>query len=177
MPSEQTRVLIMGDAFERDDQIDVVLTSAGFATRVVNDSASAIGAIDVWRPSVAVVDLRFPAREARQFCAELAERPNAGQLAIVLVGEGPNLLKPMAMVPSGLIATPIDADHLIATVLRVARRRRRAGCADLHMLMLPACTASPGSHAFFKAEGTWVTSGERCLASAAREPDHVSAGA
>jgi DNA-binding response OmpR family regulator len=89
MASEQTRVLIVDDAFERADQIDVTLASVGIATRVVHDSVSAIGAVDVWRPSVAVIDLRLPAREARLFCAELAERPASEQPAVVFVGEGP----------------------------------------------------------------------------------------
>jgi hypothetical protein len=74
-----------------------------------------------WQPAVAVVDLRFPAREARRFCAAVAERPDAASPPLVLVAEGPNLLKPTAIIPSGLVATPIDKDHLVATVRRVAR--------------------------------------------------------
>lgn len=41
MPSQQTRGLIVDDAFERDDQVDAILTSAGFETRVVKGAASA----------------------------------------------------------------------------------------------------------------------------------------
>jgi DNA-binding response OmpR family regulator len=126
MQNEQIRVLIVDGALERDDRIDDILISAGFATRVVNDSVSAAGVLEVWRPSVAIVDLRFPSSEAQQFCSELAERPAADDVPIVLVAEGPNLLKATRVIPSGLVPTPVDADQLVATVIRVTRDTVRA---------------------------------------------------
>ena len=70
---------------------------------------------------MAIVDLRFPSCEARRFCVALAERSEAASPPLVLVAEGPNLLKPTAIIPSGLVATPIDKDHLVGTVRRVVR--------------------------------------------------------
>jgi len=82
---------------------------------------SAQGVIEIWHPSVAVVDLRLPAIEPRRFWVDVAGRSEGGTLPLVLVGEGPNLLKPSAVIPSDLVGSPIDPDHLVATVLRVAR--------------------------------------------------------
>lgn len=121
MLNEQVRALVVDDAFQRDDRIDEILMSAGFEIRVVADSVSAIGALEVWRPAVVIVDLRFPSREAHLFCAALAARADAGEVSLVLVAEGPNLLKPTPTIPSGLVPTPIDPAHLVATVARVTR--------------------------------------------------------
>jgi DNA-binding response OmpR family regulator len=120
MLNEPIRVLIVDGALQRDERIDEILASAGFETRVVNDGGSATGALDVWKPAVAVVDLRQPSSEARRFCIDLAERPTA-DVAVVLIAEGSNLLKPTLIVPDGLVSTPVNPDLLIATVRRVTR--------------------------------------------------------
>ena len=121
MQNESIRVLIVTESPRRHDDVDAIITTAGFQTRVVSDSMSALGALEIWRPNVAVVDLRFPSREAHRFCADVAERPDADSLPLVLVAEGPNLLKSSTIVPAGLVASPIDPSSLVATVLRVAR--------------------------------------------------------
>jgi DNA-binding response OmpR family regulator len=121
MQNESIRVLIVHGSQHLDTQLPDFLTSAGLATRVVSESASALGSLKIWRPSVAVVDLRFPSGEAQRFCATVARRPVADSPPLVFVGEGPNLLKPRDAVPSGLVPTPIDPNHLVATVLRLAR--------------------------------------------------------
>lgn len=126
MQNESIKVFIVQDSPRADVQLDAVLTASGFAIRTVSDSASALGTVEVWRPSVAIVDLRSPAGEGQRFCAAIAGRPEEDQLPLVLVGEGPNLLKATAVIPSGLVATPIDHDHLVASVLRVARGTRGA---------------------------------------------------
>ena len=51
----------------------------------------------------------------------LAERPTLETPPVILLAEGPNLLKPQVVNPSGLVAAPVDPDQLVATVLRVAR--------------------------------------------------------
>jgi DNA-binding response OmpR family regulator len=119
MPGQSIRVLVVDEKMERDDRIDEILTAAGFAIRVVHDSVSAAGAVEIWRPSVALVDLRSPSSEAMQFCADLARAGAVADLPVVLVGEGPNLLKPRPVIPSGLVAVPVDPDQLVATVSRV----------------------------------------------------------
>jgi len=125
MQNEPIRVLIVNGAPLRDDHLDAILATAGFATKLVSDSASARGALETWRPSLVVVDLRPPAGEARQFCADPAIQAR-DDLPVVLVGEGPNLLKPTPVIPSGLVATPIEPGSLVATVARVARNADRA---------------------------------------------------
>jgi DNA-binding response OmpR family regulator len=121
MLDESIRVLIVDDKLQRDDHIEEMLRAAGFETRVVNDSASAAGAVDVWRPAVTVLDLRSPSSETRRFGATLATRPEYQGVPVVLVAELPNLLKWLPVIPAGLVPTPVDADHLVATVRRVAR--------------------------------------------------------
>ena len=121
MLEQSIRVLVVDGMLERDDHIDDILVNAGFATRVVNDSVSATGALEVWGPSVAVIDLRSPAGEARRFGATLAARTSQANVPVILVGEGPNLLKWLPVVPAGLVPTPVDAEHLVATLTRVAR--------------------------------------------------------
>jgi CheY-like chemotaxis protein len=120
MTDASIRVLVVTGLPRHTGDIDESLTDAGLQTRIVSDSVSAQGMLEIWQPSVAVVDLRLPADEPRQFCADVAGRPDAHRLPFVLVGEGPNLLKPSAVIPSGLVASPIDPDHLVATVLRAA---------------------------------------------------------
>jgi DNA-binding NtrC family response regulator len=122
MIDESIRVLIVDDKLQRDDHIEDMLSAAGFETRVVNDCASAAGAVDVWRPTATVLDLRSPSSEARRFGATLANRPEYQGVPVVLVAELPNLLKWLPVIPAGLVPTPVDADHLVATVLRVARK-------------------------------------------------------
>ena len=121
MPGQSIRVLVVDGKMERDDRIDEILAAAGFAIRVVNDSASAVGVLEIWRPSVAIVDLRSPSSEAMQFCADLARSRAAADLPVVFVGEGPNLLKPRPVIAAGLVAVPVDPDQLVATVSRVTR--------------------------------------------------------
>jgi len=131
MFGESIRVLIVDGKLERDDHVEATLVSAGFATWVVNDSVSASGVLEVWNPSVAVVDLRSPGSEGRRFCADLAARSAANALPVVLIAEGPNLLKWLPVIPAALVATPIDAEHLIAAVTRVARAVVDAGSTTL----------------------------------------------
>ena len=126
MLHEPIRVLIVDGAMQRHEHVADMLTADGFATRVVSDSGSAAGALEIWRPAVAIVDLRHPASDARHFCATLAERSEDGP-AVVLIAEGPNLLKPLPIVPDGLVSTPIDPDLLVATVRRVSRATIGAG--------------------------------------------------
>jgi DNA-binding response OmpR family regulator len=129
MQTESIRILIVDDAFQRDDQIDATLAAAGFETRVVADSVSAVGALDVWHPAAAVVDLRFPASEARRFCIAVAERDAADAVPVVLLAEGTNLLKPSPIVPAGLVPTPVDASQLLASVARAIRQPVGSGSA------------------------------------------------
>ena len=126
MQNESISVLIVQGSPHADAQLDAILTSAGFVTRVVAESESALGSLEIWRPSVVIVDLRFPSGEAHRFCAAVAARSDAQSLPLVLVGEGPNLLKRRVAAPAGLVATPIDPGHLVATVLRVTRRDHSA---------------------------------------------------
>lgn len=121
MEHANIQVLIMDGALKREDPVADTLVAAGFATRMFGDSVSAIGALEVWRPAVIVVDLRSPSSEARQFCTLLRERSETMTPPVVLVAEGSNLLKRIAVTPSGLVAVPVDGDQLASTVLRVAR--------------------------------------------------------
>jgi DNA-binding response OmpR family regulator len=121
MQHEPIRILIVDDAFGRDDQIEATLAGAGFETRVVSDSVSALGVLDVWRPAAAVVNLQFPASEARRFCNAVAERGASDAVPVVLLAEGTNLLKPTPVVPAGLVPTPVDAGQLLASVTRAIR--------------------------------------------------------
>ena len=130
MPSQSIRVLVVDGKMERGDRIDEILAAAGFPIRVVNDSVSAAGALEIWQPSVAIVDLRSPSSEAVQFCAGLAQSGAAADLPVVLVGEGPNLLKPRPVIPAGLVAVPVDPDQLVATVSRVTCRTADVEHAD-----------------------------------------------
>jgi PleD family two-component response regulator len=128
MQNEPIRVLIVNGAPLRDDHLSASLTSAGFDTRVVSDSVSAGGSLDVWRPALVVVDLRAPASEGYRFLADLAglAEHSESELPVVLVGDGSNLIKPSAIVPAGLVPTPIDEAHLVATVRRAVRTARPA---------------------------------------------------
>jgi CheY-like chemotaxis protein len=121
MENSAIRVLIVDGALRREDQVADTVLAAGFNTRVASDGVSAIGSLEVWRPNVIVVDLRSPASGARQFCAMLAELTTPETPPVILLAEGPNLLKPQVVNPSGLVAAPVDPDQLVATVLRVAR--------------------------------------------------------
>ena len=121
MEHSNIRVLIVDGALRRKDQVADTVLAAGFETRVASDSVSAMGSLEVWRPTVIVVDLRSPESEARQFCTMLAERPTLETPPVILMAEGPNLLKPQVVNPSGLVTAPVDPDQLVATVLRVAR--------------------------------------------------------
>jgi DNA-binding response OmpR family regulator len=131
MPSQPIRALIVDGMLERDDHIDEILAGAGFAVRVANDSVTAAGVLEVWRPAVAIVDLRSPSSEAVQFCADLAHTASGADLPLVLIGEGSNLLKERPVIPAGLVAVPVDPHHLVATVLRVTR-----GTADVERASL-----------------------------------------
>ncbi|HZM26836.1 MAG TPA: hypothetical protein VFB89_05740 [Gemmatimonadales bacterium] len=62
----------MNGAPHRGDHLDAILATAGFATHLVSDSVSARGVLEIWRPSLVVVDFRPPAGETRQFCTDLA---------------------------------------------------------------------------------------------------------
>jgi CheY-like chemotaxis protein len=121
MPDEPIRVLIVTGTPHRVAELDGILTGAGLQTRAVSDSMSAQGILEIWRPAVAIVDLRFPSDESRRFCADVTERPDAQAPPLVLVAEGPNLLKASAVIPAALVAAPIDPDYLVAAVRRVAR--------------------------------------------------------
>jgi DNA-binding response OmpR family regulator len=126
MERTSIRVLIVDGALQREGQVADTVLAAGFSGRVVSDSVSAIGSLDVWRPAVVVVDLRSPSSEARHFCDMLAVQPKDGAPPVVFVAEGPNLLKRTAVNPAGLVASPVDPDQLIATVLRVAQQTAAA---------------------------------------------------
>jgi DNA-binding NtrC family response regulator len=125
MQNAPIRVLIVNGAPLRDDELSSILAGAGFETRVVSDSESARGSLEIWCPGVAVVDVRMPAGEAYRFSADVAARPE-GTPPIVFVGEGSNLLKPTPVIPVGLVPTPIDAEHLVTTVQRAARSAEAA---------------------------------------------------
>ena len=88
MGSDTIRVLLVDDALERDDRVDDMLEAAGFATRVVNDSVAASGTLQVWKPAVVILDLRYPAREAHQFASDLAAQSADDRPVVVLIAEG-----------------------------------------------------------------------------------------
>jgi DNA-binding response OmpR family regulator len=126
MQHEPLRVLILDDPMGDGRHFDEILSTADFETQVVGDHASALSAVDGWQPSAIVVGLELPGREGQYFCAELAKRPFTTSVPIVLLGAGPNLLKPTAVVPAGLVATPVDDDTLVATVRRVTGQHEPA---------------------------------------------------
>jgi len=121
MLNEPLRVLIVHGGPQHAEDVTPILEDAGLATRVVTDSVSALGVLEVWQPQAVVVDLRFPSSAARQFCQDLSARKEMGHPPLVLVGAGHNLLKRQAVTAAGLVPTPIDADCLMAAVKRVAQ--------------------------------------------------------
>jgi DNA-binding response OmpR family regulator len=120
------RVLVLERAADAGVGIESMLATAGYETRAAADHLTSLRIVDEWRPSAVVVDLRVPDRQGYQLGAALAQLPETEDVPFIFVGEVPNLLKEMTVVPVGLVPTPVDHDLLVAAVSRALRREKVA---------------------------------------------------
>jgi DNA-binding response OmpR family regulator len=111
--SEAPRVLIVEDLTDGTGRLATMLAEAGFLTRLAA------------KPAAVVVDLRVEQRAGRRFCTALGQRSDRQQRPVVLIGEAPNLLKRMPVVPSGLVSAPFEDEQLVVAVRRVATHSAR----------------------------------------------------
>jgi DNA-binding response OmpR family regulator len=126
MLSESPRVLVVERPADAADQISVMLATAGYMTRTVQTSESALDMLGDWHPQVLVVDMRVPNLEGRRFCASLAEQARASTVPVVLLGDLSNMMKAAPIVPFGLVSTPINGAQLAAAVRRAAAQQTHA---------------------------------------------------
>jgi DNA-binding NtrC family response regulator len=120
--TDSIRVLVVDETSEDRYQVDEAFVAAGFNVQRVDDADLALGVLAVQVPDVLVVDLRVPGAEGHRLLATLPEHPSASNVPVILVGELSNIVKPMPIVPFGLVPTPIDLEHLVASVRRVAQQ-------------------------------------------------------
>jgi DNA-binding NtrC family response regulator len=122
MTEQAQRVLIVEEPGRSQHPIDVMLGNAGFETMTASGLDEITRALATWRPVVVVVDLPLHDHQGGQILADLA-RDLDDRIPVILMAEGPNLLKPTPVIPFGLVPKPVDPLHLIAMV----RRAMRAG--------------------------------------------------
>ena len=125
--TDSIRVLIVDDTSDDHERVANALTAAGFEARRADDVDAALGAMAVQQPDVLVVNLSLPGAEGHRLLAALPEHPVAHEVPVILVGELSNIVKPLPIIPFGLVPTPIDAEHLVASVRRVARQGKLVG--------------------------------------------------
>jgi DNA-binding response OmpR family regulator len=123
--SEAPRVLIVEDLTDGTGRLATMLAEAGFLTRLAANDEYALDYLDGWQPAAVVVDLRVEQRAGRRFCTALGQRSDRQQRPVVLIGEAPNLLKRMPVVPSGLVSAPFEDEQLVVAVRRVATHSAR----------------------------------------------------
>jgi DNA-binding response OmpR family regulator len=104
------------------------LSDEGYTVREAADGRAALALLATWQPDVILLDLMMPGLDGRAFRAE--QRRLAAMADVPLVVLSASRHAPAAGVELGataVVAKPFDLTELIATVDRVAPRRRRDG--------------------------------------------------
>jgi two-component system, NtrC family, response regulator AtoC len=122
-----------------DDDVDVlravglVFERAGYEVARELDAESGLAAYDRLRPEVVLVDLHLPGMDGLEALSHLRER-NASVIMLTGHGDISTAVKAMQLGAENFLSKPVDVDHLLAAVARVADKVRLRRLNELLLL-------------------------------------------
>jgi DNA-binding NtrC family response regulator len=122
-----------------DDDVNVlravgqVFERAGYEVARELDAEAGLAAYDRLRPEVVVLDLHLPGMDGLEALARFKER-NAAVILLTGHGDVATAVQAMQLGAENFLAKPVDLEHLIAAVARVADKVRLRRLNDLLLL-------------------------------------------
>jgi DNA-binding response OmpR family regulator len=84
VPAEK-RIIVATDGSEMWSIIEEVLTAGGFAPRRVENGEEALGLIEEWKPSSAVLDVSLPGTPVFEICDRVRNNAALGSMGLILL--------------------------------------------------------------------------------------------
>lgn len=122
-----------------DDDVDVLRTiglvfeRAGYEVARELDAESGITAYDRLRPEVVLLDLHLPGMDGLEALRQLRER-NAAVILLTGHGDVSTAVEAMQLGAENFLSKPVDIQHLLAAVARVADKVRLSRLNELLLL-------------------------------------------
>ncbi|MBA2293430.1 MAG: GNAT family N-acetyltransferase [Gemmatimonadales bacterium] len=89
MGGRERRIMVVDDSRDAADSLGTILELMGATVRVVYDGASALNALDTFRPHAALLDIGMPGMDGYELARQMRQRPDHDGLRLVaLTGWG-----------------------------------------------------------------------------------------
>jgi len=115
-------VLVVDDDPDILEAICDILAGEGYRVARARHGLEALGAIDLERPSLVLLDLMMPVMDGLAFSQALRQRERDRGVPIVVISADGNRQKAAAVGARGFLAKPFDIDALLAEVASLTAR-------------------------------------------------------
>lgn len=122
----QRRVLVVEDSADVRDMLVLALSMSGVDARGVGSAQAALGAVETWRPDIAVLDIGLPDMDGYELARALRGGPLGDTLILVaLTGYGGDAHATEAYEAGfdQFLVKPVAIDLLLEVVATIQRRR------------------------------------------------------
>ncbi len=126
-PEQPYRVLMIDDDLEIASFHAAALERAGIDVAILTDPLQALDRIDARRPDLILLDVYMPSCSGPELAAVLRQHESYLSIPIVFLSTEEGFDQQMRVLARGgdeFLTKPIDAEHLVATVLTRARHGR-----------------------------------------------------
>jgi DNA-binding NtrC family response regulator len=128
-------VLLIDDDVNILRAVGTVFERAGYEVARELDAEAGLAAYDRLRPEVVVLDLHLPGMDGLQALARLKER-NAAVILLTGHGDVATAVQAMQLGAENFLTKPMDLEHLLAAVARVADKVRLKRLNELLLLRM-----------------------------------------
>jgi len=119
--SIQNRVLVVEDEEITRDWINQLLDTAGYRVHAVADARSALSAMQIFHPHVALLDLRLPDAEDFSLTRRAAEL-GCGVIIVSILRDRDHRIEGLRSGADDYLTKPCDPEELLLKVGRLAQR-------------------------------------------------------
>lgn len=117
--SNKKKVLIADDEPNIVTSLEYLMLRSGYEVRIARDGDEVLALVESFRPDIVLLDVMMPRRNGYEVCQKMRERPDWGQIRIVMLsakGREAEVTKGLSLGADAYVTKPFSNQELIATI-------------------------------------------------------------
>ena len=128
--SGKKKVLIADDEPNIVTSLEYLMMKSGYEVRIARDGDEVLALVESFRPDVVLLDVMMPRRNGYEVCQKMRERPDWGQIRIVMLsakGREAEVNKGISLGADTYVTKPFSNQELLATIAALLDSGARPG--------------------------------------------------